>query len=97
MNAQNWANFGLISYWRLQNVKQSREAATKSPDSPISEVGMHDCHGLDGYLEVIEPRPRGGSQSPQHSFSDNEEGLEAGQWLHKWTPNDLSGGQYLFC
>lgn len=74
----NGLMLGSFCQCRLQNVKQSREAATKSPDSPISEVGMHDCHGLDGYLEVIEPRPRGGSQSPQHSFSDNEEGLEAG-------------------
>lgn len=60
---------------RLPKVKRKREPSTRSSDSQISEIGMHDCRGLDGYVETIEPRPRG-THSPQQSFSDTEEGLE---------------------
>ena len=51
--------------------KQSRGGVSQSPDSPISEVGLHDYRDLESDMELPEPRDCG---SPHGSVSDSELG-----------------------
>jgi len=49
--------------------KQSRGGVSQSPDSPISEVGLHDYRDMESDMEIPDPR---GCHSPQGSISESE-------------------------